>query len=262
MVSRKQEIVEAFSGSVDYYSAHAGLQKQVAERLGRSLEPWQYSVPEGPIIEVGAGTGFFTDYLVRMYPRRPLIISDISEEMVARCRDRLGSRENIDFKVTDAETAEWPDSEYAMIAGNFVAQWFKDPSVTLSKMTQALKPGGLMLMSFPASESFPQWKKYCLKLGLPFTGNQLPDVEQVVVNLSMGPVKVDYYEDESSETYRDVYEFFRHLKNSGTSVTSSKSKLTPKQLRLLNDYWLEQNNGKVTVHYHTAFIAVKRDLNS
>ncbi|MEX0646514.1 MAG: methyltransferase domain-containing protein [Balneolaceae bacterium] len=262
MSDRKQRITRAFSDSVDYYAEHGRLQKQVAERLGRSLEPWQHSVPDGPVIEVGAGTGFFSTYLTRLYSHRSVILTDISRQMIDRCRSEFNGNENIDYKVLDAETAEWPDSTYALIAGNFVAQWFKDPSATLSEMMGSLKPGGLMLMSFPGNESFPQWKKYCLELGLPYTGIDLPDVEQLVVNLSMGPVKVDFYEDQSSDTFKDVYEFFRHLKKTGTSVSTAKRKLTPRQLRLLNNYWLEQNNGKVTVHYHTAFIAAKRDLNS
>ena len=260
MDNKKQEIIKAFSRSVEYYAEHAQLQKDVAGRLARALEPWQYSLPEGPAIEIGSGTGFFSDHLVRMFRNRPVILSDISKAMNEKCRSEFSGNKNVSIKELDAENAEWPDSTYAIIAGNFVAQWFRDPSVTLSGMMKALKPGGLMLMSFPGSESFPQWRKYCLELGLPYTGKDLPDIEQVVVNLSMGPVKVDYYEDQSKETFNDVYDFFRHLKNNGTSVSSSQKVLSPKQLRLLNDYWLEKNSGRVNVHYHTAFVAVKRDL--
>lgn len=257
---KKEQIVKNFSSSVDYYSKYADLQKNTALRLANALEPWQYSVPDGSILEIGSGTGFFSEHLIRIFSNRKILITDISPQMVEYCKEKYFNHEHVDFEVLDAENHHWKENTYSVIAGNFVAQWFKDPSITLSKMAESLKPGGFMLMSFPGSESYPQWKKYCLELGLPFTANELPDIEQVVVNLSMGPVKVDYYEDQSTEHYDDVYAFFRHLKNTGTSTNFNGKKLSAKQLKLLNDYWLQQNNGTIHVHYHTVFIALKKDL--
>ncbi len=256
----KKVMLKAFSDSVSYYSEHANLQKETAKRMALALEPWQYSIPPGPILEVGAGTGFFTKHLVQMFNREHIIISDASPEMVEFCRNSFGESGHIDFEIIDIEDYDWPEDHYSMITGNFVAQWLKDPSMALSKMANSLKPGGFMLMSFPGSESYPQWKKYCLELGLPFTVNPLPDVEQLVINLSTGPVKVDFYEDQSSEQFENLFSFFRHMKNTGTSTSFTGKKLTTKQLRLLNSYWLQQNGGKIVVHYHTAFIAVKKDL--
>lgn len=257
---KRESVKENFSRAADYYARHANLQRDTAGRMARALEPWQYSVPDGPVIEIGAGTGFFTSHLVRMFPGHDIEITDAAPQMVEHCKREFSGRERLKFKVLDAETVNWQEESNALVVGNFVAQWFKDPSAALSKMAASLKPGGFMLVSFPGSESFPHWRKYCLELGLPFTGNPLPDVEKVVVNLSMGPVKVDYYEDQSSESYEDLYSFFRHMKQAGLATSFTGKRLAPKQLRLLNDHWLKQNDGKIVVHYHTAFIAVKRDL--
>lgn len=256
----KGTIKNNFSEAVHYYHEHANLQENIAERLAKSLKPWQYSIPEGPIIEVGAGTGFLTKSLIDMFQNRELIISDFSEEMVQFCKEKYSASQNITFKTLDAENADWPESKYALVTGSYVVQWFKHPAQTLSKIAASLKPGGLLLISFPASESFPNWRKYCLDLGLPFTGNSLPDLERVVIDLSMGPFQVDYYEDDMVETFESVFDFFRHLKKTGTSTNLNKKQLSIKQLRLLDEYWRKQNNGKVNVQYHTGFIAAKRDL--
>jgi malonyl-CoA O-methyltransferase len=256
----KDKIIQGFSRAADEYSGYASIQKVTAGRLARALEPWIYSLPEGPVLEVGAGTGFLTEQLIRLFPKRDKEITDASGAMLEVCRQGYEGSGHTRFYELDAETHNWPPEKYALIAGNFVAQWFKHPSITLASMANALKPGGFMLMSFPGSESYPNWRKYCLELGIPFTVNNLPDVEQVVINLSAGPVKVDFYEDQATEHYRDIFRFFRALKKSGNSTSFTGKKLTPKQLRLLNDYWLSQNNGRVTVHYHIAFIALKKDL--
>lgn len=261
-INKKLEIKNNFSESVSYYDRNAAIQKQVAERMAKALEPWRRSIPEGPILEIGAGTGFFTQYLLEMYPDRNLLISDLSDEMVRFCREKFGSSGSVEFTVLDAENDVLQEKKYALITGSYVAQWFKHPSKSLSKIASYLKPGGLMLISFPAKESFTNWKRYCQDLGIPFTGNSLPDLEQVVIELSMGPAKVDYYEDDMMDAFENVFEFFRHLKHTGTSTNLADKQLSIKQLKLLNDYWLQQDGGKIRVQYHTAFIAVKRNLES
>jgi malonyl-CoA O-methyltransferase len=52
------------------------------------------------------------------------------------------------------------------------------------------------------------------------------------------------------------------MKSKGAGTNMTGKKLTFKQLKLLNEYWLEKEQGKVEVHYHTAFIAAKRDPES
>lgn len=263
VVSDKKEIIRNnFSDSVSYYEKCATLQKQAAHRLAEALKPWKFSIPDGPVFEIGAGTGFFTQYLLEMYPDRERIISDLSVDMVQFCCEKFGQSGSVEYRVMDAEQMDWPEKKYALITSNYVAQWFKHPAKTLSRITASLKPGGLMLISFPASESFTNWRKYCLDLGLPYTGNFLPDLEQVLIELSMGPVQVDYYEDDMMDSFDSVFDFFRHLKQTGTSTNLGDKQLSFKQLKLLNDYWLEQDGGKVRVQYHTAFIAIKRDLDS
>lgn len=262
VLDKKDIIRSNFSDSVSYYEKCATLQKQSANRLAEALKPWKFSISDGPVFEIGAGTGFFTQYLLEMYPNRECIISDLSDDMVKFCREKFGQSDSIEFQVMDAEEVDWPEKKYALITSNYVVQWFKHPAKTLSRISASLKPGGLMLISFPASESFSNWRKYCLDLGLPYTGNSLPDLEQVLIDLSMGPVQVDYYEDDMIDSFDSVYDFFRHLKQTGTSTNLGGKQLSSKQLKLLNDYWLEQDGGKVRVQYHTAFIAVKRDIES
>lgn len=257
--NKRTRISENFSSSSEFYHQNAGLQKRVAERLANALEPWRYTVVDGPILEIGAGTGFFTKHLTTFFTNKRLTVSDISKQMLERCRKDIGKESEISYRQLDAEKFDFGKERYALITGNFVAQWFKHPGQTLLKMVEALKPGGLLLVSFPGSESFSNWKSYCLDLGLPFTGNKLPDVEQVVIELSTGPVQVDFYEDTMTDRFDSVFEFFRHLKSTGSGTNLTGKKLTPKQLKLLNEYWLEKEQGKVEVHFHTAFVAAKRD---
>lgn len=259
----KKEISESFGSAASYYDNNAEVQREVADRLIASLQPWKDILPSGPIIELGCGTGFVTKGLAEMYPKREIEVTDLSEEMVDYCRQKFSDHGNLSFRVQDAESPETnEDPLYAMTVCGFSAQWFKDPAQTLAQWLQATKPGGLLLASFPGKESFPEWRKMCEELGLPFTGNELPDVEEMVVKMSVGPAQVDFYEDTITQTYDSAGDFFRELKNIGADTQCEGRSLTPKELSLLINHWDSTTEGKVVVSYHIVFLAVKRDYDS
>jgi malonyl-CoA O-methyltransferase len=256
------KVKQHFSKSFQAYEKEATIQKESAKRLAASLEPWKLILPPGPILEFGAGTGFFSEHLIQLFPGRELIISDISEEMISFCKDKLtGQSDNqIQYKIIDAEQFDPNETSFAMIAGNFAAQWFKDPAKTLGDMVKALKPGGLLLTAFPGNDSFPEWKDHCYTLGLPFTGNRLPDTEEMVIKLSMGPTQVDFYEDTRTVNFDQAQDFFRHLKRIGATVKLHDKSLGFKKMKLLIDHWNKSVTDKVSVTWHLVFLVVKKDL--
>lgn len=258
----KDRIASEFGSAASYYDKHAEVQKEVADRLIASLEPWRDILPSGPIIELGCGTGFVTQGLAELYPKREIKVTDLSEEMVEFCKRKFSDRENLSFGVQDAEQPTHEEPHYAMTVSGFSAQWFKDPAQTLGRWLEATQPGGLLLVSFPGNESFPEWKEKCAELGLPFTGNDLPDVEEMVVKMSLGPAQVDYYEDTITQSFGSARDFFRNIKNLGASTQLDGRTLSPRELSMLVDHWDDSVNGEVRVSYHVVFLAVKRDYDS
>lgn len=258
----KQQIATAFGDTVSYYDKHAEVQREVANRLIASLKPWKDILPAGPIIELGCGTGFVTKGLSELYPQREIQVTDLSKQMVNHCRQKFSDKENLNFTIQDAENPPYDAPHYAMTVSGFTAQWFKDPAHTLGQWLHATKPGGLLLASFPGSESFPQWRKMCEELGLPFTCNSLPDVEEMVIKMSLGPAQVDYYEDTVTQTFDSALDFFRRLKNTGAGTQRQGRTLTPKEFSLLVNHWDKSADGDIEISYHVVFLAVKRDYDS
>lgn len=260
MTTIKQEIQDHFGKAVLSYDKEADLQRQVADRLVASLEPWKAIIPEGPIIELGCGTGFVTEGLAKLYSDRQIEVTDLSENMVDYCRQKFSDTSHLAFSQLDAEYPPYDTPHYALTVSGFTAQWFNDPALTLGRWLQATKPGGLLLISFPGNESFPRWKKYCRELGLPYTGNTLPDVEEVVIKMSLDSSQVDYYEDTVTETFDSALDFFRSLKDIGASAQKEGRALSASEMSLLIDHWDFQSNGPVKVDYHVVFLAVKKDF--
>lgn len=258
----KPKIRLNFGKAAASYDEHAEVQRGVADRMIASLRPWIDILPQGPILEVGCGTGFVTEGLIDLLPERSLEVTDISPEMVEACRQKFGDNNRISFRTLDAEELDSPPKTYAMTVSGFVAQWFKHPAITMGKFLEATKPGGLLLGSFPGNESFPEWREACQELGLPYTGNELPDTEEILVKLSGGPVQVDYYEDTVTQQFESSADFFQHLKKVGAGTQQEGRHLTPKELQLLINHWDNKTGGPVNVSYHVVFIAVKRNFDS
>jgi malonyl-CoA O-methyltransferase len=257
----KPQIAASFGEAASFYDDHAEVQRQVADRLIASLEPWRDIIPDGPIVELGCGTGFVTEGLAELYPKKEIQVTDLSAEMVDFCKQKF-DQDNLSFRVQDAEDVPYDEPHYGMTVSGFTAQWFQDPAQTLGKWLQATQPGGLLLVSFPGNESFPTWRKHCEELGLPFTGNQLPDVEEMVVKMSVGPAQVDFYEDTMTETFDSAQDFFRKMKCLGAGTQRRGRSLTPRELSMLIDHWDSSAEGSIEVRYHAVFLAVKRDFDS
>lgn len=257
-------MVDPFGKAAANYHQKAHIQRKVAEGLMSSLLPWKEILPDAPILEVGCGTGFLTELLIEHFPEKEMIISDASEEMLAFCKAQLDEKgllaDNIHFEVLNADDFQIEEQKYGMVISNFTPHWFSDTAIVLENLSKSLLPGGLLLSSFPGNHSFEQWYENCLELGLPYTANPLPDVEEIVVKLSMGPLQIDYYENDLKEEYDHSINFFRHLKAIGANKNLKGTSLSPRQFRLLTNHWDQKTIGKAEVKWHIIYLAAKKNL--
>lgn len=260
--ANKQHIAR-FGAAAPIYHQEASTQKRVAEGLMASLRPWKDILPSGPILEVGAGTGFLSELLIQEFPHSEIHLTDASEKMIRfaeqRLTQELESLSNVTFRALDVDKLQESPRQYALIVSNFAAQWFNDVAFGLEQLANQLAPGGLLLTAFPGNDSFKAWYEYCLELGLPFTANTLPDVEEVVIKLSVGPQQIDYYENDIIQNFESSLDFFRHLKAIGASSSRTGKSLSAKQMRLLTNYWDKSKPDGIEVNWHVVYLAVKRD---
>ena len=256
----KQKVTQSFSKAAHKYHEQAEIQQKVAEGLTASVRPWKDIIPPGPVLEVGCGTGFLTERMIKEFPNREFVITDASEEMVRFTKDRFHDDNKLSFEVLDVDELSDPEPTYALIVTNFTAQWFSDTAVGLEKLAKMLKPGGLLLTTFPGNHSFTEWYECCLELGLPFTANPLPDVEEVVVKLSLGPVQIDYYENDLYQEFSSSMDFFRHLKDVGAATSTTGKSLSTKQLMLLTDFWDKKTENRIKAKWHVVYLAAKKDM--
>jgi len=144
----KMQIKHNFGRHAARYDRYAAVQAQV----GRTLLACCPRQDVQSVIDLGCGTGGFTQHLRDLYPAARITAVDVSGQMIARARDVLG-QDHIQYRVADAETfafSEAPD----LIASNACLQWFMDPERALTRYRKALGPHGSLVFSVFGPRTF------------------------------------------------------------------------------------------------------------
>lgn len=258
MKDRSSEITAAFDQAAELYELHGVVQKKAALELMGRLPKWLEDLPEGEAIELGCGTGLLSEYLAKKLAARPFTITDLSGQMLSACQAKLEPQEGLRFKQRDAaEPLE--EGKYALVASAMSLQWLSQPYQGLANYCRALKPGGRLVLSVMTEGSFPQWREAALRLGIPFTANELPEGERIRELLSQRPGQVELTERDIPVKFAKARDFFFNLKAIGASTALGGERLNPGQMkRLLQELDSKHPEG-LTIEHRICFASYRRD---
>ena len=152
---QRRRIERRFSAARDYDS-HARVQKIVAQQLAERIAA--LDLPAAPrVLEIGCGTGFLTEALLAQGLGGDWLITDISPQMVERCRLRVGEASNRRFAVLDGEYGAL-DGQFDLICSSLAMQWFDDQPAAFARMGGWLAPGGHCMVTTLGAGSFAEWR--------------------------------------------------------------------------------------------------------
>ncbi len=124
-----------FDRRASQYEHYAWVQRAAAHWLAE----WLPSIIEGPALELGAGTGIFTQHVAAACDQ--LVATDISPRMV-----KTAAR-NLSGPIWTVAAADNPpaDSIYRCIISCSLAQWLADPAATLARWRALTAPGAKLI---------------------------------------------------------------------------------------------------------------------
>ncbi|MFZ8925681.1 MAG: methyltransferase domain-containing protein [Candidatus Nanopelagicales bacterium] len=99
--------------------------------------------PANRMLEIGAGTGFFTLNLMQAGLARTAVVTDISPGMVdvaVRNGQALGL--DVTGRTADAEALPFDDAEFDLVIGHAVLHHIPDLDLAFREILRVLKPGG------------------------------------------------------------------------------------------------------------------------
>lgn len=222
----------------------------MAKRLSGLIEKYAGSLPKGPVLEIGCGTGHLTEELVRLFPSTHLEITDLSPRMVSICQERVGSSDHISYYTASGEDI-YVKERYALIASSMTFQWFFLLKKSLWNLYDALVDGGFLIFSLPDSKSYEEWSSFCDGDALL---NTMTDVEELH---DLEPIELT--SELFVQNYPSPLEFFRHLRRLGANTSMKRNNGASWRLKSLIKEWTKGNNGELKVTTSVSFVVIQKE---
>lgn len=135
----RMSIAKSFGSASKSYDGSARLQRIA----GNDLLPWLPSSKDLTVLDLGSGTGFFTELLAHHYSQ--VIGFDISHEMLHFAKENR--QDKILWLEGDAHNIPLKDNSIDFIYSNLVIQWFAPLDQAITEMLRVLKPGGSLIFT-------------------------------------------------------------------------------------------------------------------
>jgi len=132
-------IARSFSSATHSYDISARLQRFTGKHLMSNLP----NKTDLSIVDLGCGTGFFTNILASKY--KQVCGVDLSKKMLAFAESK--STHNIQWIEADAYKLPFKSNTVDVIYSNLMIQWCDPLADLLTEITRVLKPGGLFVFS-------------------------------------------------------------------------------------------------------------------
>jgi malonyl-CoA O-methyltransferase len=225
----------AFDRAAHSYDSAAIIQQQVAIDLDREKLAEIRRPPE-TILEIGGGTGFLTNLILRRFPQSRVDVVEASAQMIelarARCADHL---ERVQWLRKDFEDA-LPNNQYDLIASSSALHWAADLPTLVERLTKRLSAGGKLAASAMLDGTLDQL--YDLKRQIApskANGDHLPELSQICAVLRECNLVVVSAEEKSyQQTFDTAEELLLSLNRSGVnSRRFLKAPLNRSELRAL-----------------------------
>jgi malonyl-CoA O-methyltransferase len=141
----KQQARRAFNKAATTYDAVAELQNEIGDRLIERLD--YVRLQPARILDLGAGTGFFSDALLKRYRKADVVALDIAENMLQQVQSRGGWFRKPRCVCADGESLPFADDSFDLVFSNLMLQWCLDLETTFTELRRVLAPGGLLMFT-------------------------------------------------------------------------------------------------------------------
>ncbi len=145
-------VANAFHRAAHSYAQHSQLQQRVGDDLLRVMQP---ILEPSRILDVGCGSGEFTQTLCKQWPQAQIAALDQAPAMIERAANNLKNYPQITFFCQDMQQFT-TQSPYELITANFVLQWASDLTQLIRVLQHALQKQGYLCFSVPVQGSLPE----------------------------------------------------------------------------------------------------------
>ena len=248
-------IQKAFDRAANEYDNHAIIQRRVAYQLAKFIgEPTPQS-----ILEIGCGTGFLTESILKKFPEAPYFATDIAPSMIEVCRDKLQNFPHLETFVMDGESLALPPYSpqfFDLICSNLAFQWFENLPKSLESLWERTDT---LAFTTLVDGTFSEWDVLCHQAGTsnsirPFWGGE--ELAKLCKSLNSDQFTIEIRNE--VETFDTPLDFLKGLKKIGAHAPQQRS-LDKNRIRFFRQ--LMESHAKGTpfsITYKVAYCVLSR----
>jgi malonyl-CoA O-methyltransferase len=253
---QKNVIERNFSRHAGTYDEFAHVQRLAASELAKGLP----SDGVSRILEIGCGTGIYTELLSERFPGARIVALDISEKMIEVAQGKI-SGTRVEFARRDGEGI-LPDGEFDLITSNSTLQWFTDLEGALISYKGMLADGGRLIFSIFGPRTFEELGRVVREVrqesaGIASEGFLPGDAVRSMMEHHFKDVRCR--ESVIEESFPSLKGLLRQIKYTGTRGTGTGAALVmgPATLREIEEEYM-RIYGRIRATYQIFFCEASR----
>lgn len=241
-------VQQCFNAASYSYDDVAGVQQTCAELLVAQLFKQWPDLFLNSVLDLGTGTGFLPQLLLSKFPEGYFTLNDLSVQMLARAREKLGSDARIQYVLGNLETTAFGFHELTL--SNLALQWVDDIEHVIQ--THYMN-SNRFAFSCLLDGTFAEWGALFKQCGGESPVKSYP-TEKTLEHflLKLAPDEYSFTIREFSIPFENARSFMRYLKKLG----ASRSAVQP-SLSVLKTI-LKTNQHAFDVTYRVFFGVLKR----
>ncbi|HID81434.1 MAG TPA: malonyl-[acyl-carrier protein] O-methyltransferase BioC [Chromatiales bacterium] len=141
-----RSVRRAFERAAGRYDELGVLQKEIGSRLFARLE--YIKLQPRSVLDLGAGTGYFTAELMRRYKKSQVVAADFALPMLHQAgKRRAGLFRKPGLVCADAGSLPFTDESFDLVFSNLMLQWCQPIEKYFAELRRVIRPDGLLLFS-------------------------------------------------------------------------------------------------------------------
>ncbi len=206
----KAQIAHSFSRAAGSYDTMAALQRRIGHELLRRM-PAQ---GVGCSLDLGCGTGYFSQALISRSGQQRVIGLDLAQGMLRYASDQR-DHAGIDWLCADAERLPLADNSVDQIFSSLAIQWCEDPQRLFNELLRVLKPGGLLAVATLGPHTLAELRNAWSAVDNYPHVNHFTPLPELAAALTSRFTRVDLQESEIVLRYERVKQLTDELKGIG-----------------------------------------------
>lgn len=252
----KKHIRQSFAKASLSYDRMAGLQRKVGRELISSVA----LVENGTVLDIGCGTGFFTQQLRDRVLLADIVALDIAVPMLLKTKERLPDA-GLSLVCADAEGLPFVSSCMAAVVSNLALQWCLNIDAMFQNVERILQRNGQFVFSTFGEHALCELKAaWAMVDDDPHVNDfcSVSDIEQKLQAQGFVDIQLETYV--YQEKYASVIELMRELKGIGAhNVHHARHKqLTGKgKLQALLEAYPQDKEGGISASFEIIYVCAK-----